>query len=126
METATRLGPERFAEGMSLQDFVDNMQKNRDLFDANYRNFALKEEDEEFFRAIDENLNVLVLAEDWCGDVLRYLPVFKRISEAVRAIHPRLVVVNRQLPGSRELLADVQRTPGVTAVTDEELLARAA
>src|SRR5438094_2026915 len=29
-------------------------------------------------------LNVAVLAEDWCGDVLRYLPAFARLAEAMQ------------------------------------------
>ena len=90
METVARVSPERFAEGMTLQEFVDNMQKNRDLFETNYNNFSLNEEDEAFFRQVDGDLNVLVLAEDWCGDVLRYLPVFKHIAEAVPSWNVRL------------------------------------
>lgn len=83
METVARVSPERFAEGLSIKQFVDEMQKNRDLFEANYNDFTLNEVDEEFFRRLDTDLKVLVLAEDWCGDVLRYLPVFAHIAEVV-------------------------------------------
>jgi thiol-disulfide isomerase/thioredoxin len=81
VETIARVSPERFAEGMSIKQFIKEMQKNRELFEANYNDFTLNEEDEAFFRSLDSDLKVMVLAEDWCGDVLRYLPVFTHIAE---------------------------------------------
>jgi hypothetical protein len=85
VETVARVSPERFAEGITIKQFVDDMQKNRELFDANYNEFTLNEVDEEFFRSLDGELKVMVLAEDWCGDVLRYLPVFTHIAEAAQS-----------------------------------------
>lgn len=83
METATGPSAERLEEGISIQQFVENMQKNQELYRDNYEKFTLKEEDEQFFRSLGRKLYVMVLAEDWCGDVLRYLPAFQRISEVV-------------------------------------------
>src|SRR6476469_16531 len=68
---------------MTIQQFRDNMQKNREIYDDNYQNFKLKPEDQAFFKSFGKKLNVMVLAEDWCGDVLRYLPIFQQIAETV-------------------------------------------
>src|SRR5437868_9936356 len=67
---------------MTIDEFVRNMTKNQDLFEENYATFELNEDDLAALHALDMSLNVVVLAEDWCGDVLRYLPAFRRIAEA--------------------------------------------
>jgi hypothetical protein len=48
----------------------------------------------------------------------------ERISDAVRAIHPVLVVIDEQLPESGRLLEEMKRTAAVTVVTDRELVDR--
>ncbi len=82
MATNTEISSERFAEGMTIKEFVKSMSKNREVFEENYASFALKEEDALFLLHLDRELKVVVLAEDWCGDVLRYVPVFARMAEA--------------------------------------------
>ena len=84
MATNTSISPERFEEGMTIEEFVKSMSKNRHIFEENYANFALSEDDAAFLRNLDRKLKVIVLAEDWCGDVLRYVPVFTRMAEAAR------------------------------------------
>ena len=81
--TNKSISPERFEEGMTIKEFVKSMSKNRQLFEENYANFALGEDDAAFLRNLNRKLQVIVLAEDWCGDVLRYVPVFARMAEAV-------------------------------------------
>jgi thiol-disulfide isomerase/thioredoxin len=81
--SAQKISRERFAQGMTIEQFVDGMEKNWDVFEQNYRGFNPGERDIEFLRELDLRLNVLVLAEDWCGDVLLYVPTFARMSEAV-------------------------------------------
>ncbi len=82
MDIATKLTSERFAEGMTIEQFVDGMQKNKELFEERYESFTLKGEDETVLRELGRHLKVIVLAEDWCGDVVRYIPVFARMAEA--------------------------------------------
>ena len=82
MDTLTRVTPERFAQGLTLQQFVQRMSKNKDVFEENYAGFELQPADREFFGNLGRPLRVLVLAEDWCSDVLRYLPAFARVCEA--------------------------------------------
>lgn len=80
MDTTSALSPDRFASGITIEQFVSNMEKNRDIYESNYSGFSLREDDEQFFRGLQTPLKVMVLAEDWCGDVLRYLPVFAKIA----------------------------------------------
>jgi hypothetical protein len=82
VDTATNISPERFEEGLTLTEYVRGMSKNRDTFIENRDNFTLRPEDAAALRGMGRRLKVLVLAEDWCGDVLLYLPTLACMAEA--------------------------------------------
>lgn len=77
---------ERFASGMTWQQYLEHIKRNRDKFEYNYSETALTDEDVEAFRSLmaaaDGPAKVLALGEDWCPDVFRGLPVMARIAEA--------------------------------------------
>lgn len=83
MDTLSHITPERFAEGLTIDEFVQGMGRNRDAFRQNYNDFSVKPGDVDFFADSSAVSKVLVLAEDWCGDVLRYVPAVARLAEAV-------------------------------------------
>ena len=90
MAATITISPERFAGGMRIKEFVKSMSKNREVFEQNYADFTLREDDADFLRRLDRKLNIVVLTEDWCGDALRYLPVFARMAEAAGRWEVRL------------------------------------
>ncbi|MNP25135.1 hypothetical protein D3C76_1179290 [compost metagenome] len=64
--------------GISPQQFMDGMQKNKETFQTNYEQFAWDVPGErEFFESLNhrDDIRVLILAADWCGDVVRNIPV---------------------------------------------------
>ncbi|MWV47302.1 thioredoxin family protein [Paenibacillus sp. HJL G12] len=64
--------------GISPQQFIDGMTKNQEEFKSGYEQFAWENEsDREFFESLKfrDDLRVLILAADWCGDVVRNVPV---------------------------------------------------
>ncbi len=77
---------ERFASGMTWQQYLEHIKRNRGRFEYNYSETDLSDEDVEAFRslaaAVDGPARVLALGEDWCPDVFRGLPVMARITEA--------------------------------------------
>lgn len=78
--------PERFASGMTWQQYLERIKRNREKFEYNYEETILSYGDVEAFRSLatkaDGPAKVLALAEDWCPDVFRGLPVMVRIAEA--------------------------------------------
>lgn len=75
---------ERFAQGLTYQDFLAQAAVNRDKFEMNYKDAPLTDSDIEFFKsaAASGAVKVLAIAEAWCGDVYRELPTVARIAEA--------------------------------------------
>lgn len=75
----------KFGAGITPLQFMEGMQKNKEAFQANYDKFAWQsEEDRAFFEGLQgkSNLRVLILAADWCGDVVRSVPVVFQALEA--------------------------------------------
>ena len=77
---------ERFNQGFNYPDYIDQIKVNKGRFDGFYNGFQLKPEDVALFRELAGRTNgpaeMLVLGEDWCGDVVRGLPVLARIADA--------------------------------------------
>jgi len=84
--TTTVVTPQRFAQGLTYADFLAQAAVNRDKFEANYQDVPLTADDIEFFKSAASKpngpVNVLAIAEAWCGDVYRELPTMARIAEA--------------------------------------------
>lgn len=70
-----------FQEAYNFDGFVDSMQVNRETFLANYAAYELSEADKAIFAGLDEVVDVLVLAHDWCGDVVANVPLFGKIEK---------------------------------------------
>ncbi|CAM4384077.1 thioredoxin family protein [Saccharibacillus endophyticus] len=74
----------RFGTGLTPQGFIDSMEKNKETFEAGYRDFTWKkDEDRLFFESLRSrtDLRTIILAADWCGDVARNVPVVFRVLE---------------------------------------------
>ena len=78
--------PQRFEQGMRYSEYIDQIKVNKDRFNGFYNDYPIKPEDAAFLRELVQRPNgpakMLVLGEDWCGDVVRGLPVLARIAEA--------------------------------------------
>ncbi len=78
--------PQRFSKGFSYAGYIAQIKVNKARFDAFYAGLQLKTEDAILFQDLasrpDGPAKMLVLGEDWCGDVVRGLPVLARVAEA--------------------------------------------
>ena len=78
--------PQRFSEGFSYSDYMAQVNVNKERMDGYYQNFQVSAENEASLKALAADPNgptkMLVLGEDWCGDVVRGLPVLAKMAEA--------------------------------------------
>ncbi|MFD1179681.1 thioredoxin family protein [Paenibacillus puldeungensis] len=75
----------KFGKGITPGQFIAGMQRNQEAFQKGYDSFAwITAEDRQFFEGLQSraDLRVLILAADWCGDVVRSVPVIFRALEA--------------------------------------------
>jgi hypothetical protein len=71
---------DRFAQGMTYDEFKAQMTRNQERFAANEGQFQPEPDDLAAFSRLPQPLHVLVLAEDWCGDVIDNLPILGRLA----------------------------------------------
>ena len=71
----------RFDQGMTYDAYKDQMTRNRERLEENEQRVDLSGDDLAAFRALPQPVKVLVLAEDWCGDVIANLPVLGRLAK---------------------------------------------
>src|SRR5256886_1370590 len=70
----------RFDQGMTYDAYKAQMTRNRERLEENEKRVDLGKEDLAAFRGLPRPVKVLVLAEDWCGDVIANLPVLGRLA----------------------------------------------
>jgi hypothetical protein len=74
----------KLGTGLKPQQFIEGMTKNKEKFLEWYDSFQwASEDDKEFFESLNnrDDLRCLILAADWCGDVVRNIPVVFRALE---------------------------------------------
>ena len=82
--------PERLNAGMTYEEFKASMTRNRERLEANERNFSPKHDDLAVFTNLPHALEVLVIAADWCGDVIANLPILGRLAAESGKLNLRL------------------------------------
>jgi len=81
---------ERFESGLTYQAYKEAMSRNRDRVEANEQRVTLDADTARAFKSLPRPLNVVVLAEDWCGDVIANLPVLGRLADEVGTLNVRI------------------------------------
>ncbi|MDA0265039.1 MAG: thioredoxin family protein [Chloroflexi bacterium] len=78
--------PERFSQGFDYPSYMAQIKVNKARFEGFYDGFQVSAEDTAFFKELAQRPNgpakLMVIGEDWCGDVIRGLPVLAKIADA--------------------------------------------
>ena len=88
---------ERFEQGMTYDQYKAQMTRNADRFEAIEKGFVPTAEQLAPFRALPKPLNVLVIAEDWCGDVIANVPLVGRIAKETGKLNVRVFLRDANL-----------------------------
>jgi hypothetical protein len=69
--------------GLEPQQFIEGMTKNREKFQEWMDSFSWQEEERAYFESLRnrDDLRCLILAAEWCGDVVRNVPVVLKALE---------------------------------------------
>ena len=113
---------ERFAEGLTVAEYVAQMQTNRDAFARLLAEAPVRPEDREAIATREGKIKILVITEDWCPDSLRTIPVLARLVDGLPHVEMR-VFLRDDNPDvmDRYLKRGQFRAIPVFAVFDEEM-----
>ncbi len=73
---------DRFNQGMTYEEYKAQMNRNKERFEETEASVQVSESDAAAVAGLAEPRNVLVIAEDWCGDVISGLPALGKLAEA--------------------------------------------
>lgn len=88
---------ERFNQGLTYDEYKAQMTRNQERFIANEAAAAIDPEDKKAFSGLEKPLNVLVICEDWCGDVIDNLPVLGKLAEETGKLNIRVFLRDQNL-----------------------------
>ncbi|MBS4220580.1 thioredoxin family protein [Bacillus sp. FJAT-49711] len=73
---------EWFNKGMTPEEYINSMEKHQDNLKTILQRFEVPAGDEAFLANVkDEELLVIVITEDWCGDAMLNVPILLKIAE---------------------------------------------
>ena len=87
----------RWDKGITYDEFKAAMTRNQERFAENESRVALDPETVRTFKSLPKPLRVLVLAEDWCGDVVANLPILGRLAKEVPTLDARIFLRDQNL-----------------------------
>src|SRR2546427_9873355 len=136
--------PERFQQGMTFEQYLNQMGTNKDQFTRFQNEIEIRPEDKTALAKLGKKLKVLVITEDWCGDALYNLPVLAKMVEGNPNIELRIFLrdknpdltdqylnqgIYRSIPvfaffdeGMNELARFIERPPAQTEEIEKKML----
>jgi len=65
--------------------------EHRDRMETIRRNLSLEPPTVGFLHGMARPVHVMAIAEDWCGDVVRHVPVLARLADEAKDLHVRFI-----------------------------------
>jgi hypothetical protein len=81
---------ERLMQGMTFQQYLDQMGTNKETFVKLLNEVEIRPEDKEAISKLGRKLNILVITEDWCGDALYNFPPLAKLVEGMPGVEMRV------------------------------------
>lgn len=112
----------KFGKGLSPKQFVEAMTKNQDKFQEWSNRFQWAEhKNVEFFQTLEtqpSKLHCFILAADWCGDVIRNVPVVFHVLERAN-IPVEVLIMEENLDVMDEFLTMGGRSIPIVLFTNQ-------
>lgn len=112
----------KVSEGLSPSEFTAKMTKNQSAFRDWFERFTWPDDETQLFFERFQNTGVhcKIIAADWCGDVVRNVPVILRLTEAA-GIPTTLYIMEEHLSFIDQFLTMGGRSiPVVLFVNDQD------
>lgn len=84
---------EKYERGRTWEEWLASIKQNKERYREKFAAYPLTEEDVTFLRSVERDVHILALGEDWCGDVMRQLPIVAKM--AAQNEHLKLRILSR-------------------------------
>lgn len=88
---------EHFEQGLTADAFIEQMTQNRERFEANIEaaNDLISDDDRAAF--MGKSISIAAIAEDWCPDVIQFLPPIVALARQVPDLRLRVFLRDQNL-----------------------------
>jgi hypothetical protein len=113
---------DRFAQGMTPKEYLDQMSMNRERMIAAFNHSAIRPEDLAVLDRYRGTRKILAITEDWCGTSIGSLPHVMKLAEAAPDVELRIFLRDENPDLMDQYLkAGVYRSIPVYAFFDEQM-----
>ena len=118
----THLTQEKFDQGMTTQQYIDQIKVNKDPFVAIYETLQVPAESLSLFNGLSEPLKLAVFTADWCGDAMSTTPVILKLADSTPNLSVQVFNRDDELELSNSLLPEHRAgTVPIFVVMDQDM-----
>ncbi len=118
----TRLDQNKFDQGMTTQQYIDQIKVNKDPFVAIYDAIQVPDDSLSLFNGLSEPLKLAVFTADWCGDAMSTTPVILKLADSTPNISLQVFNRDDELELSDSLLPEHRAgTVPIFVVMDQDM-----
>jgi thiol-disulfide isomerase/thioredoxin len=116
------LTKEKFSQGMSTSEYIDQIKINKQPFQDIYDNAEIPAQVLAYFSHLPEQMNLAVFTADWCGDALSTTPSILNLAEKCGKFDIKIFNRDEELELTNSYLPENRAgTVPVFAVYDSEM-----
>ena len=117
-----QLNQAKFDQGMTTQQYIDQIKVNKDPFVSIYEAVQVPAESLDIFNGLTEPLNLAVFTADWCGDAMSTTPVILKLADSTPNISLQVFNRDDELELSNSLLPEQRAgTVPIFVVMDKDM-----
>ncbi|MEE8466203.1 MAG: thioredoxin family protein [Dehalococcoidia bacterium] len=118
----TQLTQEKFDQGMTTQQYIDQIKVNKEPFVAIYEAIQVPAGPLSLFNGLSEPLKLAVFTADWCGDAMSTTPVILKLADSTPNISLQVFNRDDELELSNSLLPEHRSgTVPIFVLMDQEM-----
>jgi thiol-disulfide isomerase/thioredoxin len=118
----TALTVEKFDEGMTARQYIDQIKVNKQPFQDIYDAVTVPEEVAAFANGLDRPLRISAFTADWCGDAMSTTPAVLRLAEASDDVSVRVFNRDEELELTNSFLPENRAgTVPVFVISDQSM-----
>ncbi|HCP23230.1 MAG: hypothetical protein FI717_11420 [SAR202 cluster bacterium] len=112
----------KFQQGMTSQQYIDQIKVNKDPFVEIYNTVQISDETLGVFDGLAEPLNLAVFTADWCGDAMSTTPVILKLADSTPNLSLQVFNRDDELELSNSLLPEHRAgTVPIFVVMDQQM-----